>query len=296
MAGGVFLDASVLRGNNIEETVRYNIQHNNILFEFPEGFTQLRLIEECRALNCLDVSDPDNFDMIYDITMQMLVGKTVFIYFVDEKDEIDLITNDCAKTGSVIELIISKESRGTGIGRALLNKIETYFSSIGCKRINIEVFGPNKSAYNFYSKNGYADRDYIVSKSKLKIAFNEEITDDKLEQNDIFKIMLYDDTNYRIYKLVVTNYSLLNINYLEDNNNKQTRIPVELILFDNHMYLFEEYMALLFPFLSIYQNQYFQKIFSLLFFPHFSFFLFLFYLIKFQSLLLILLLFHLYES
>lgn len=86
MNGSVFLDASVLRGSNIEETVRYNIQHNNILFEFPEGFTQLRLIEECRALNCLDVSDPDNFDMIYDITMQMLVGKAVFIYFVDERD------------------------------------------------------------------------------------------------------------------------------------------------------------------------------------------------------------------
>ena len=72
MAGGVFLDASVLRGNNIEETVRYNIQHNNILFEFPEGFTQLRLIEECRALNCLDVSDPDNFDMIYDTHFEMI--------------------------------------------------------------------------------------------------------------------------------------------------------------------------------------------------------------------------------
>ena len=84
---GVFLDASVLRGNEIEDTVRYNIQHNNILFEFPDGFTQLRLIEECRALNCLDVSDPDNFDMMYDITMQMLVGKPVFIYFIDEKDK-----------------------------------------------------------------------------------------------------------------------------------------------------------------------------------------------------------------
>lgn len=83
---GVFLDASVLRENDMEETVRYNIQHNNILFEFPEGFAQLRLIEECRALNCLDVTDPDNFDMIYDITMQMLVGKSVFIYFIDEKD------------------------------------------------------------------------------------------------------------------------------------------------------------------------------------------------------------------
>jgi len=83
---GIFLDASVLRGNEVEDVIRYNIQHNNILFEFPEGFTQLRLIEECRALNCLDVTDPDNFDMIYDITMQMLVGKPVFIYFIDEKD------------------------------------------------------------------------------------------------------------------------------------------------------------------------------------------------------------------
>lgn len=83
---GVFLDASVLRNNEIEDVVRFNIQHNNIRFEFPEGFTQLRLIEECRALNCLDIEDPDNFDMIYDITMQMLVGKSVFIYFIDEKE------------------------------------------------------------------------------------------------------------------------------------------------------------------------------------------------------------------
>lgn len=83
---GVFLDSSVLRGNDIEETIRYNIQHNNIMFDFPDGFTQLRLIEECRALNCLDITDPDNFDMIYDITMQMLTGKPVFIYFIDSKD------------------------------------------------------------------------------------------------------------------------------------------------------------------------------------------------------------------
>lgn len=83
---GVFLDSSVLRGNDIEETIRYNIQHNNIMFDFPDGFTQLRLIEECRALNCLDITDPDNFDMIYDITMQMLTGKPVFIYFIDSQD------------------------------------------------------------------------------------------------------------------------------------------------------------------------------------------------------------------
>lgn len=84
---GIFLDSSVLNNNEMEEIIKYNIQQNNILFEFPEGFTQLRLIEECRALNCLDVTDADNFDLMYDITMQMLVGKSVFIYFIDDKED-----------------------------------------------------------------------------------------------------------------------------------------------------------------------------------------------------------------
>lgn len=84
---GVFLDSSVLNNNEMEEIFKYNVQQNNILFEFPEGFTQLRLIEECRALNCLDVTDADNFDLMYDITMQMLVGKSVFIYFIDDKED-----------------------------------------------------------------------------------------------------------------------------------------------------------------------------------------------------------------
>lgn len=84
---GVFLDSSVLNNNEMEEIIKYNVQQNNILFEFPEGFTQLRLIEECRALNCLDITDADNFDLMYDITMQMLVGKSVFIYFIDDKED-----------------------------------------------------------------------------------------------------------------------------------------------------------------------------------------------------------------
>lgn len=79
----VFLDASVLKGTEQEELEKLDIQQNKIKFEFPNGFTELRLIEECRAVNALDVSDPDNFDLMYDITMQMLNGKPVFIYFED---------------------------------------------------------------------------------------------------------------------------------------------------------------------------------------------------------------------
>ena len=80
----VFLDASILKGRQQDEVAKIDVQQHKIRFEFPNGFTELRLIEECRAINALDIQDPDNFDLIYDITMQMLVGKPVFIYFVDD--------------------------------------------------------------------------------------------------------------------------------------------------------------------------------------------------------------------
>ena len=84
---GAFLDASVLRNSAQENANKYIVKQSYIRFEFPQGFTKLRLIEECRALNALDLEDPDNFDLMYDITMQMLIGKTVFIYFFDDLGE-----------------------------------------------------------------------------------------------------------------------------------------------------------------------------------------------------------------
>ena len=93
-----------------------------------------------------------------DIVIGLIMG------VIEVKDEIDKLTNDCAKTGSVIELIVKNNIRGNGIGKSLLEKIEEYFKSINCKRINIEVFGPNKKGLNFYKKNDYITRDIIVSK------------------------------------------------------------------------------------------------------------------------------------
>lgn len=91
----------------------------------------------------------------------------LIIGIVDIKDEVDKLTNDCAKTGSIIELIVNQNLRGNGVGKLLLEKMEQYFKNISCERINIEVFGPNKSALNFYTKNDYIIRDIIVSK-KIK--------------------------------------------------------------------------------------------------------------------------------
>ena len=90
MSNGVFLDASVIQDIERDEAIRYNIQQNKIGFDFPNGFEKIRLIEECRALNALDVKNPDNFDLIYDIMMQMLTGKPVFIYYLENGNKIEL--------------------------------------------------------------------------------------------------------------------------------------------------------------------------------------------------------------
>lgn len=88
---GIFLNASNVADKGVEDIRRNKIQQNNIEFYFPDGFAELRLIEECRALNALDVEDPDNFDLLYDITMQMLTGKTVLVYFIEEDTSRHLI-------------------------------------------------------------------------------------------------------------------------------------------------------------------------------------------------------------
>lgn len=80
-----FLDASVLRNRDFEAVIKYDVQQNRIRFEFPDGLNQLDLIEECRAINALDVSNPDNFDLMYDMTVQMLVSKPVFVYYIEDR-------------------------------------------------------------------------------------------------------------------------------------------------------------------------------------------------------------------
>ncbi len=86
----VFLDASILKAKQQDEQIKVDVQQNKIRFEFPQGFSDIRLIEECRALNALDLTDPDNFDLMYDITMQMLNGKVVFIYFMEGSKKVEV--------------------------------------------------------------------------------------------------------------------------------------------------------------------------------------------------------------
>jgi hypothetical protein len=68
------LDASVLDQEEAHAIVREDIKLNKVEFIFPDGLNKVDIIEECRALTRLD-----DFDTMFDLTMQMLVGKPVTI-------------------------------------------------------------------------------------------------------------------------------------------------------------------------------------------------------------------------
>lgn len=140
------------------------VELQNYLIDIDDWHTQVMLPEYREGNFQMDLRKVNNQEgKIYlAIENELIIGLIMGV--VEEKNEIDKLTNDCAKTGSVIELIVKNNIRGNGIGKILLDKIENYFKSINCKRVNIEVFGPNKKGLNFYEKNDYIIRDMIVSK------------------------------------------------------------------------------------------------------------------------------------
>ena len=140
------------------------VELQNYLIDIDDWHTQIMHPKYRDDIFKMDIDkiNTQKGKMYLAIKNNLILG--LIIGTVDEKDEIDKLTNDCAKTGSVIELIVKNNIRGNGIGKLLLEKIENYFKDVNCKRINIEVFGPNKRALNFYEKNGYISRDIIVSK------------------------------------------------------------------------------------------------------------------------------------
>ncbi len=84
--------------------------------------------------------------------------------FVQEYDERDKLDYSCPKKGMVAELVVDKNCRENGVGTELLKHIESYFSSIDCKYVQIDVFAYNEHAKKFYYKNGYEDRMVTVFK------------------------------------------------------------------------------------------------------------------------------------
>ena len=140
------------------------VELQNYLIDIDNWHTQIMLPEYREKYFKMDIDKVKNQNGKIYLEVENNTVNGLIMGVVEEKDDIDKLTNDCAKIGSVIELIVKNNIRGNGIGKNLLEKLEEYFKTINCKRINIEVFGPNKKGLNFYEKNDYVVRDYVVSK------------------------------------------------------------------------------------------------------------------------------------
>lgn len=101
---------------------------------------------------------------------------------------------------------------------------------------NLFLDNENSTIYYSVVNSTYKYNPSILWKAnqKVKLSFNEEITDEKLDEVDDLKIMIYNDKEYRIYSLIVTNYPLLNINYDEEEITNK-KLSMEFELFDNHV-------------------------------------------------------------
>ena len=84
----------------------------------------------------------------------------LIIGVIRKYSEYDYLDYKCPKEGEITELIVSKNIRSSGVGQALMDKIEEYFKSVGCEYVLVDVFAYNENAINFYSKKGYHPRMY----------------------------------------------------------------------------------------------------------------------------------------
>ncbi len=73
-------------------------------------------------------------------------------------DEYDYLDYKCPRRGEITELIVTNRVRSKGVGKALMEAMESYFKSENCEWVLVDVFAYNKKAIDFYSKRGYHHR------------------------------------------------------------------------------------------------------------------------------------------
>ena len=73
-------------------------------------------------------------------------------------DEFDYLDYKCPKRGEITELIVTSKIRSNGVGQELINKMELYFKSVGCKYVIVDVFAYNEIGKKFYNKKNYNTR------------------------------------------------------------------------------------------------------------------------------------------
>jgi GNAT superfamily N-acetyltransferase len=84
---------------------------------------------------------------------------------IPEQSKEDQLEHVPSKFGEVLEIVVKAGYRGKGAGTMLMNKLEEYFKENSCNISGVGVLAPNKNAHRLYSKLGYADRSFYMTKN-----------------------------------------------------------------------------------------------------------------------------------
>ena len=74
------------------------------------------------------------------------------------------LTTSCPRVGFISDLVVTKDQRRRGIGKALIKRAENYFADKGCAYTQLEVFAPNADAFALYRRLGFDVNCLYLSK------------------------------------------------------------------------------------------------------------------------------------
>jgi ribosomal protein S18 acetylase RimI-like enzyme len=100
-------------------------------------------------------------DYIFKMLAETSVVKTTLIAeindtclgFIHARSHKDGVSGETC--GTVPLLAVSAEAQGTGIGKQLIEAVETWAKNLGYRLLHLEVFANNDKAYGFYQKQGF---------------------------------------------------------------------------------------------------------------------------------------------
>ena len=69
--------------------------------------------------------------------------------------------------GWVNYLAVAPRHQGSGLGRTLMQAVESRLVELGCPKLNLQVRGSNKAAVSFYRRIGYAVDDVMSLGKRL---------------------------------------------------------------------------------------------------------------------------------
>lgn len=132
--------------------------------------------------------------------------------------------------------LVVNETEWNNIINSRKESTSIYLENIEFNDYDLQIDNKNNTIY--YSivdlNNKYNPSIKYKANKKVSIAINDKITEDMLEKTESLKIMIYNNNEYKIYSLVVTNYPILSVTY-KNQNSQKNNINIDIYLFDNHV-------------------------------------------------------------